>query len=89
MLTTPYIDFLVDPNLFRVPKHPETRSRDVRAAYIFSLVLGGLLGGGIYRAGGSTANLWFSAALKAVTIAWVATVGASRRTAGASDSCAV
>ncbi|AFR94167.2 hypothetical protein C343_02239 [Cryptococcus neoformans C23] len=71
MLTSPYIDFFVDPGLFAPPQRPGSRSRNVRLLYICSLVGGGFVGGGIHKLGGTLPVLWLVVALRLATMIWV------------------
>ena len=40
MLTSPFVDLLTDPHLFVPFRHPQSRARNLRVGYIFSLVGG-------------------------------------------------
>lgn len=79
MLTSPYIDFLVDPALFKSVRGDGTRKRNVRFLYILALVGGGFVGGGVQHGGGTVAVLWLGMGLRGVTMVWV---GMLRRRAG-------
>ena len=71
MLTSPYIDFLVDPDLFMHFRQAEANSRNIRFMHISSIVCGGFVGGGLYRAGISFAVLWTAVGIKVMVIIWV------------------
>ncbi len=58
-------------HLFTNPKLPEARGRNVRFLYIMSIIGGALVGGGLYRAGGSSAVLWTSTGIKLLTMVWI------------------
>ncbi|RSH88901.1 hypothetical protein EHS25_002563 [Saitozyma podzolica] len=68
MLTSPYIDFLVDPALFKSVRGDGTRKRNVRFLYILALVGGGFVGGGVQQGGGTKAVLWLGMGLRGITM---------------------
>jgi hypothetical protein len=72
MLTSPYIDFLVDPALFKSFRGDGTRKRNVRFLYILALVGGGFVGGGVQKGGGTVAVLWLGMGLRVITMIWIA-----------------
>lgn len=74
MLTSPYIDFMIDPNLFSPLREPNSRSRNVRLLYLVSLISGGFVGGGLQRAGGTLTVLWVAFSLKMLVMGWICLV---------------
>jgi hypothetical protein len=71
MLTSPYIDFLVDPGLFGPLNKPGSRSRNIRLLYLICLIGGGFVGGGFQHAGGTLAVLWLAVGLRLATMVWI------------------
>lgn len=71
MLTSPYIDFLVDPGLFGPLNNPGSRTRNVRLLYLISLIGGGFVGGGFQHAGGTVAVIWLAVGLRLATMVWI------------------
>jgi hypothetical protein len=69
MLTSPFIDFMIDPNLFKPIQEPESRSRNVRMSYLASLIAGGFVGGGPQRVGGTLTVIWVAFGLKMLVMA--------------------
>jgi hypothetical protein len=71
MLTLPYIDFLIEPQLFGPLKQPDSRSRNIRLMYLGSLIIGGFFGAGLQHAGGTVCVLWVAFGLKMAVMGWV------------------
>lgn len=71
MLTSPFIDFMIDPRLFKGVSAPESRPRNVRLLYLVSLTGGAFVGGGLHRAGGTLTVLWVAFGLKMIVMAWI------------------
>jgi hypothetical protein len=71
MLTSPFIDFMIDPNLFKPIREPDSRSRNVRMSYLASLIAGGFVGGGLQRVGGTLTVIWVAFGLKMLVMAWI------------------
>jgi hypothetical protein len=82
MLTSPYIDFLVDPALFKSVRGDGTRKRNVRFLYILALVGGGFVGGGVQQGGGTKAVLWLGMGLRGITMVWIAMLPRRRTVEG-------
>ncbi len=60
MATAAWVDLMIDPNLLVLKNRPRTR----RVAFLFTLVLGSLVGAFIYKTAGSAVALLVSAAGK-------------------------
>jgi len=65
---------MIDPNLFKPIREPDSRSRNVRLSYLASLIAGGFVGGGLQRAGGTLTVIWVAFGLKMLVMAWVCLV---------------
>lgn len=64
MATAAWVDLLIDPRLLAVREPNRPRNR--RIAFLFSLVVGSLVGAGMYKTVGSAAAAFLSAGGKAV-----------------------
>ncbi|MCJ1300982.1 hypothetical protein MMC08_003781 [Hypocenomyce scalaris] len=62
MVTSAYVDFLVDPNIFSSPNRPRNR----RFVFICSLILGSFIGAILYKYVSPAVALYFSALGKAI-----------------------
>lgn len=71
MLTSPYIDFMIDPHLFKGVSGSDSRPRNVRLLYLSSLISGAFVGGGLHRAGVTLTVLWVAFGLKLIVMAWI------------------
>jgi uncharacterized membrane protein YoaK (UPF0700 family) len=71
MLTSPFVDFMIDPQLFKGVSGAESRPRNVRLLYLLSLIVGAFVGGGLHRAGGTLTVLWVAFGLKLLVMAWI------------------
>jgi len=65
---------MIDPNLFKPIREPDSRSRNVRLLYLASLISGGFVGGGLQRAGGTLAVIWLAFGLKMLVMVWICLV---------------
>lgn len=66
MATAAWVDLLIDPHLMAVREPNRPRNR--RLAFLVTLVLGSLVGAGIYRTAGSATAVFVSAGGKALVI---------------------
>lgn len=64
MATAAWVDLLIDPHLMTVREPNRPRNR--RVAFLVTLVVGSLVGAGIYRTAGSAAAVFLSAGGKGV-----------------------
>lgn len=67
MLSTPIVDLIVDPNLFKLSlSDPSVRPRNRRAAHIFSMVVGSFVGAFMHKASGTVSVIAMSIGIKVV-----------------------
>lgn len=66
MLSSPLVDFVTDPMLFRRWSDPESASRNRRTLYVFSIISGSFCGSAIQRYQGTVATVLFATCIKAV-----------------------
>ncbi|KAG8165223.1 hypothetical protein KVR01_005498 [Diaporthe batatas] len=76
MATAAWVDLLIDPHLLAVRE--KNRPRNRRLFFLITLVVGSLVGAGIYKAAGSAVALFVSAGGKAVVTAMYLFNGAER-----------
>jgi uncharacterized membrane protein YoaK (UPF0700 family) len=62
MATAAWVDLMIDPHMFTLKNRPRNR----RVSFLFALILGSLVGAGIYKTAGSAAALFVSAGGKLV-----------------------
>lgn len=75
VLTSSYADLLTDPHLFhRSINSPLVRPRNLRLAYIFSIVAGTLVGAAVQLTKGTAATVWFAWALRMVNLVYILVV---------------
>ena len=82
MLTSPFIDFLVDPLLFANPRRathdPKVNTRNTRGLYIASLLIGTIIGAAMHKHSGTTSVIYFAMALRFLGTLFLATCPASK-----------
>lgn len=67
MISTPLMDLIVDPNLFKLSMtDPIVRGRNRRIAHLIAMTGGGFVGAFIRKRGSSSAVLLFSVIIKAL-----------------------
>ncbi|KAJ9103755.1 hypothetical protein QFC21_002215 [Naganishia friedmannii] len=65
MLSTPIVDLIVDPNLFKLSmSDPSVQPRNRRAAHIFSMVIGSFVGAFMHKASGTVSVMAMSIGIK-------------------------
>jgi hypothetical protein len=65
MISTPLMDLIVDPNLFKLSlTDPSVRGRNRRIAHLIAMAGGGFVGAFIRKKGSSSAVLLFSVIIK-------------------------
>lgn len=69
MLTSPYIDFFLDPNLWSDPRkvdNPKVKTRNTRAIYLLCIITGSIVGALMHRHASSSAALYLAFAMRLV-----------------------
>lgn len=79
MATAAWVDLLIDPHLLAIRE--KNRPRNRRLFFLITLVVGSLVGAGIYKAAGSAVALFVSAGGKAVVTAMYLFNGAEKEKA--------
>ncbi len=71
MLSSPLVDLLTDPNLFRFPSHPAAVPRNRRAIYIVSIISGSFVGACAHRYAGTECAIYVAVGIKVCVAVWV------------------
>lgn len=69
MLTSPYIDFFVDTNLWADPRRcedPKVKTRNTRALYLVFIITGSVVGALMHRHASASAALYFAFSMRAL-----------------------